>query len=264
MRPIGVFDSGVGGLGIFKAIAEKLPNQDLVYAADNANLPFGLKTPEQLNVISEKIVQFLIDKHDVQMVVIACNTATVASLDYLRSKFSVPIVGAVPVIKPACQQSKNKRVAILATPTTAASTYVQGLIADFAGDVDVLVIPCPGLADLVDTGDLDSPQLLEALQGFLAPAIAHGADVIGLGCTQYPFLKPQIAALLPPYVMLLDSNQPVALQVQRLMVTQPPAADDTHQPRYIFYATQEASEFCRVAQKLVGSIIQVCQLVMLK
>ena len=198
------------------------------------------------------------------MIVIACNTATVASLDYLRSTFAIPIVGAVPVIKPACQLSKNKRVAILATPTTAASAYVQNLITTFAGDVDVIVTPCPGLADLVDTGDFDSPQVIAALQRFLAPAIAHDADVVGLGCTQYPFLRAQIARILPPGVTLLDSNQPVATHVQRLMLGHEGVDASLHSPDYTFYATQDAPTFCRIAQKLVGSIIRSCEPLTLK
>ena len=256
MRPIGFFDSGVGGLGIFKAVAEKLHNYDLVYVADNANLPFGEKTVDQLNHISETIVRFLIKKHNVQAVVVACNTATVSSIDYLRKHFSIPIVGTVPVVKPACEQSKNKRVAILATPATASSSYLKDLIKKHANDADVLIVSCPGLADMVDTGELDTPEVLEALNRFLAPAIAHHADAIGLGCTQYPFLCHHIAKLFSPQVIILDSNQPVANQVERIMSLQPALAfDKNHKPTYTVYATKDVQTFGKVAQKLIGPMV---------
>lgn len=255
MRPIGFFDSGVGGLGIFKRVAEKLPYHDLVYVADNANLPFGEKTVEQLNKISENIVQYLLDEHQVQAVVIACNTATVASLDYLRQRFTVPIIGAVPVVKPACEQSTNKRIAIMATPTTVKSAYLQALIAQYGSACNVLTIGCPGLANLVETGDLNSPAIHAALEQFLAPVRAHNADTLGLGCTQYPFLRDQIAAMLPSGVTILDSNEPVARQVERVITSMPGYAPDlNHAPSYLVYATQDALTFGAVARKLLGSM----------
>ena len=259
MRPIGIFDSGVGGLGICKLVAQCLPHHDIVYFADNANLPFGQKAPEQLNHISEKIVQFLIDQHDVQAVVIACNTATVTSIAHLRERFTIPIIGAVPVVKPACQQTKTKRVALLVTAATAGSAYLKDLINQHADGADVLVVPCPGLVEHVEAGDFNSPALLALLETFLVPVRAHQADVVGLGCTHYPFLRDQIAALLPPDVMLLDSNEPVAKQVERVMRGLPqPEAMSQHTPTYVFYATKDAAHLCRVARTLIGSMVERC------
>jgi len=261
MRPIGFFDSGVGGLGIFQQTTKKLPHHDFVYIADNANLPFGEKSTEQLHQITEKIVRFLIEKHNVQMVVAACNTGTVSSIDYLRERFSIPFVGTVPVVKPTCEQSKNKRVAILSTLATSQSDYLKKLIKQYAQDtnhVDVLVIPCPGLADIIDTGNLDSPEITELLKRFLAPAIAHNVDVIGLGCTQYPFVRKQIEKLIPPNILILDSNEPVARQAERIIMQQVPDINPEYKPIYTFYATKNAPEFCRVAQKLIGPMVKHC------
>lgn len=257
MRPIGIFDSGVGGLGILSLIAKKLPHYDLVYVADNANLPFGQKSVDQLNQITEKIVRFLVKQHQVQLVVIACNTATVTSINYLRQRFTVPIVGAVPVVKPTCEQTKTTRVAIMATPTTINSEYLKNLIAQYANGANVLPISCPGLAELVDAGDLQSPQLLEALKRYLEPALAHNVDVIGLGCTQYPFLREIIKKLIPPHVIILDSNEPVANQVERVLSSQSNEGSSCqHSPTYTFYATKDAQVFCSVAQQLVGPIVK--------
>jgi len=269
MRPIGIFDSGVGGLGIFKLATQKLPHHDFVYIADNANLPFGEKSAEQLHHITEKIVRFLIEKHNVQMVVAACNTATVTSIDYLRQRFSIPIVGAVPVVKPSCEQSKNKRIAILATPATIQSDYLKKLIKQYAHDsspqspIDVITIPCPGLADMIDTGNLDSPEITEALKKFLAPALAHNVDVIGLGCTQYPFVRQHIEQLVPSNILILDSNEAVAKQVERIINAQQDqdpdyTIDPQHTPVYTFYVTKDAQKFCTVAQKLIGPIVKNC------
>jgi len=266
MRPIGVFDSGVGGLGIFKAVTEKLPYHDFVYIADNANLPFGEKSIEQLHEISEKIVRFLIETHNVQMVIIACNTATVTCINYLRARFTIPIVGAVPVVKPSCEQSKTKRIAIMATPATIQSNYLKKLIRENAHDktsgeklVDVLPIACPGLASMVDTGNLDSPELIQALKNFLAPALAHNIDVIGLGCTQYPFVRKQIEKLIPSHILILDSTDPVAKQAERVITAQDNyTVNQEHSPVYTFYATKDAPTFCTVAQKLIGPIVKTC------
>lgn len=257
-RPIGVFDSGTGGLGIFKAIAQRLPLHDLVYVADNANLPFGEKTVEQLHIITEDIVHFLIKRYDIQMVVVACNTATVTSIDHLRKTFSIPIVGAVPVVKPACLLSNNKRVAILATPTTAKSVYLKNLINQYSQGVDVITIGCKGLANLVDTGDLDSKEITTLLKQYLAPVIEHKADIIGLGCTQYPFLREQIIKLMPYQVTILDSNEPVAKQVERLVTMHQEIIDSNHQTTYTLHTTQNADLFCTVAQKLIGPIAANC------
>lgn len=264
LRPIGVFDSGTGGLGIFKEIAQRLAHHDLIYIADNAHLPFGEKTVEQLHAITEDIVRFFVKYYDVQMVVVACNTATVASIDHLRKTFTLPIVGAVPAVKPACLQSTNKRVAVLATPLTAKSDYLKNLIAQFSQGVNVITVGCQGLADLIDTGNLDSPEITALLKHYLDPVIKHNADTIGLGCTQYPFLREQITKLMPYPVTIIDSNEPVARQVERLVTMHQEVIDPGHQTTYTLHATKNAQNFGAVAQKLIGSIASNCSEISLK
>jgi glutamate racemase len=254
MQPIGIFDSGVGGLGIFNAIAQRLPHQDIIYIADNNNLPFGEKTTEQLQNITSKIVDFLVAQHDVKLVVAACNTASTSSLAYLREHFSVPIVGVVPVVKPACEQTKTKKVAILATPFTARSAYQQELIAKYAGDIQVLSIACPDLVGLVEAGELDSPLMVQKLKEYIDPAIQAGADVIGLACTHYPFVRKQIEQIVPSHVAIMDSNEAIARHVERLiagMPDQPVSGAGKH----TFYVTKEPAKFQQVAQILLGCSI---------
>ena len=236
-----------------------IPSELTVDVGQAVYVPFGQKTGEQLNQIAGKITRFLIQKHDIQALVIACNTATVSSLDYLRHNFSIPIIGAVPVVKPACEQSKNKRIALLVTAATGNSDYLKNLIRQHANGAEVKIIVCPGLADLIDAGDLDAPAVHEVLQRFLAPALEHNADVIGLGCTQYPFLRKQIQNLIPPHVLILDSNEPVAKQVERVIKALPEyTTNNDHVPTYTFYVTKDAPQFCTIAQKLVGPIVHEC------
>ncbi|KKQ11600.1 MAG: glutamate racemase [Candidatus Babeliales bacterium] len=271
MQPIGIFDSGVGGLGIFKAIAQQLPEQDLIYFADNNNLPFGQKTTEQLQQITSKILDYLISTHNIKIAVVACNTASVSSLSYLREKYpTIPIVGAVPVIKPACELSKNKKVAILATLHTTNSEYQKQLIAQYGSGVEVLSIACPDLVDLVEAGLFDDPHTQEKLQEYLSPAIALGVDVVGLACTHYPFLRVQIQKLLPEGVIILDSNDAVARQVVKVqskilasnaLDKQPGFSEKT--AKYSFYVTKEPEKFQVVARKLLGEIIDSVSLISL-
>lgn len=253
MQPIGIFDSGVGGLGIMQTVAYLLPNEDIVYVADNKNLPFGEKTSEQLELITEKIVSYLVKEHNVKLVVAACNTATVATIASLRAKFAIPFVGVVPVIKPMCEQTKTKCVALLSTPMTTNSPYIQDLIEKFSNGVQVLKIGCPGLADKIDAGLVGTSDMDEYLKKLLAPVQEHPIDMIGLGCTQYPFVRDQIQHIVGPSVTILDSNVPVARQVKRVLEMMP--TQELHKPRYRFYVTKDPETFEAVAKQLIGADI---------
>lgn len=278
MQPIGIFDSGVGGLGIFKAVARQLPGQDLIYFADNNNLPFGQKTAEQLQQITSKILDYLITMHNIKLAVVACNTASVSSLSYLREKYSIPIVGVVPVVKPACELSKVKKVAILATLHTTNSEYQKHLIAQYGMGIEVLSIACPGLVELIEAGLFDDLRTQEKLREYLAPALDIGVDVIGLSCTHYPFLRAQMQRLLPEGVIIVDANDSVARQVVKVngkILAGEMSADKiisgqavlpdgqvrltdvlpAGSAKYSFYVTKEPEQFKIVAQKLVDPIV---------
>ncbi len=251
-----MFDSGVGGLGIFQAVAHLLPSEDIVYVAGNKYMPFGQKTTEEVQQISEKIVQFLIDKHQVKMVVVACNTATITSIAYLRSKFTIPFVGVVPVVKPACEQTKTGCVAILSTPLTAGGAYIHELITKFGDGVRVLSIGSPGLAELVDSGMVNTPEMELLLRKFIAPALENNADIIGLCCTHYSFVREQLQKIVGPLVTIVDSNDPVARQVKRVLAAMPDGlVPEGRQPKYQFYATKDAKNFEIVAQQLIGDLV---------
>lgn len=254
--PIGIFDSGVGGLGIFHSITQVLPHQDIVYVADNNSFPFGIKTQEQMHEITKKIVAYLINEHNVKMIVVACNTATVSSIDFLRATFSVPFVGVVPVVKPACEKTKTGKVAIMSTPLTATSPYINNLIQKFAHETHVMSIGCPGLADMVEAGMVGSTTMAVHLRSLIEPAVKVGADVIGLCSTHYPFIKEQLQTIVGPGILILDSNEPVARQTKKIFnEIAAEVSVENKKPRYQFFVTKDAQKFASVAQQLLGGHI---------
>jgi glutamate racemase len=265
MQPVGIFDSGVGGLGILKALSQQLPSQDLIYLADNNNLPFGQKTTAQLQKITSKIVEHLIAKHNIKLAIVACNTASVSSLAYLREKYSIPIVGVVPVVKPACEFSQVKKVAILATPYTARSEYQRQLISKYGDGTEVLSIACPGLVELIESGLSNDCHTLEKLGEYLSPALAIGVDVIGLSCTHYPFLRNQIKKLLPAGIKIIDANDAVVKHVVKVLeqLHNNQLKLERRQAKYAFYVTKQPEQFQIVAQRLIGEIVNNVNLVVL-
>jgi glutamate racemase len=254
LSTIGVIDSGVGGLGIFKLLVQQLPQHNFVYLADNKNMPFGSRTPEQLHIIAQNMLTFLQNEHDIDMLVVACNTLSVTALDFMRQNFpDLPIVGVVPVVKPACERSVAKNIAILATPITAASSYLKDLIATYAHDVRVQVIACHDLARMIEDGKVDAPDTLKKLETYLQPALKAGVDVIGLASTHYPFVRHHIVHMVPNSITILDSNEAVARRVIDLVQKH---QFDPVVARFVrVYVTHEPDSFKRISQQLVGADI---------
>ncbi|SDV04536.1 glutamate racemase [Pseudomonas mucidolens] len=215
--PIGVFDSGVGGLSVLDEIQRLLPHESLLYVADCGHIPYGEKTPEFIRERSHLIAGFFREQ-GAKAFVIACNTATVAAVAELRRDFpDWPLVGMEPAVKPAAAATRSGVVGVLATTGTLQSAKFAALLDRFASDVRVVTQPCPGLVELIETGDLDSPALRQLLQVYVEPLLEAGCDTIILGCTHYPFLKPLLAQMLPPSIILIDTGAAVARQLQRLL-----------------------------------------------
>jgi glutamate racemase len=216
-RPIGFLDSGVGGLSILAEVARLLPAERLVYVGDSAHFPYGAIEPRALRELTGELTRFLLAL-DAKLLVVACNTATVYALDALREAFpGLPFVGVVPVVKVLAEQSRSGSIGLLSTPNTARSAYLADLVGRFAAGKTVINVPCEGLADLVEAGQLDGPPMDRLLQGILSPLIAGAVDVVGLGCTHYPFARPRIQALLDKSVRIYDSGLPVARRVQSVL-----------------------------------------------
>jgi len=214
--PIGIFDSGLGGLSVLKAICELLPDESLIYVADNAHAPYGERSEEYVLRRVDKIGDFF-HQAGVKAMVVACNTATSAAVHELRSRYTVPIVGMEPAIKPAGPLSKSGVIGVLATERTIKGEKLSRLIAQQAPHLEFILQPCPGWVQLVEQGDLHSESATELLARHLQPVLKAGADTLVLGCTHYPFLRQRISELAGPEVNIIDPNSAVARQLQRLL-----------------------------------------------
>ncbi len=215
--PIGVFDSGVGGLSVLRALRACLADERFIYYADNAYCPYGGRPDHEIQQRAEFVSTQLLQKN-CKLVVVACNTATIAAIAGLRQKHpDVPFVGMEPAVKPACAQTRSGVVGVLATGAALSGDKFLRLVADHARDVRVVTQPCPGLVECVEAGELDGARVRGLLETYLAPLTAAGADVIVLGCTHYPFLRPVIEQMLGPQVTVLDANAAVARQTRRIL-----------------------------------------------
>lgn len=215
--PVGVFDSGVGGLSVLAEIQRLLPSETLLYAGDCGHTPYGEKSAAYIRERCVAIAEFF-RARGAKALVIACNTATAAAAADLRARYpGWPIIGMEPAVKPAALATRSGTVGVLATTGTLQSARFAALLDRFAADVTVVTQPCPGLVELIELGDLHSPQLKALLGHYLRPLLDAGCDTLILGCTHYPFLKPLLGELLPTHVALVDTGAAVARQLQRLL-----------------------------------------------
>ena len=218
--PIGIFDSGVGGLSVIRAIWQELPDEELIFLADQAHVPYGPRPLEEVRGFAEGITHFLLEQ-GAKMVVVACNAASAAALQYLRQTFpNTPFVGMEPAVKPAAEHSHNQVVAVLATPATFQGQLYASLVDRFAADTRLLQHTCPGLVQQIEAGDLDGPVTRRILEEALLPMLRQGADTVVLGCTHYPFVIPLIQEIAGPEVRVIDPAPAVARQVRRVLEAQ--------------------------------------------
>lgn len=216
-NPIGIFDSGVGGLTILRAIRQALPCEHLVYAADAAHVPYGQKSPEQICDRALSIGGFLLEQ-GAKAIVVACNTATAAAIDVLRERLQVPCVGVEPAVKPAVAATRSGVVGVLATPATLASARYRSLIERFAADIRVVAQPCAGLAEHIERSEFGGAATEQLLRGFVEPLVAADADVIVLGCTHYPLVAHIVRHIAGPGVAVIENGTAVAREVARQLM----------------------------------------------
>ena len=247
--PIGIFDSGFGGLSIFQAVITELPWESIVYFGDNANCPYGGKTFTEIKKLTLKGLTKLL-KYNVKLIVVACNTATVAGMDYYRQKIKIPIVGVVPVVKTAVEQTKSNKIAVLSTPATARSLYLKRLIKKFAGDKLVFNLAIDNLVWRIEKGEIDSPAISKILRQSLESLPRKKVDIIALGCTHFPFLRHVIEKIVGPKIKILDSGDAVARQVRRIL-TQNQALNLRPKPTYYFLTSGDKVKFKQIAEKLL-------------
>lgn len=253
--PIGVFDSGVGGISILKAIRRSLPNETLLYVADSANAPYGDRDASFITERAFRLTEFLCES-GAKAIVVACNTATVVAVQALRSAFALPIVALEPAIKPAVALTRTGVVAVLGTSRTLESASVARLCRRFRGSAKVILQPCPGLVEQVERGDLASERTLVLLESYVRPVVAAGADTLVLGCTHYPFLAEQIRGVAGPGVAILDSAEAVARQVQRRITPVRPGLPISG-PKDRFLTTGEPGPARALISQLWGTPVDV-------
>ncbi len=217
--PIGVFDSGVGGLSILRAIRMLLPHEHLLYVADSGHVPYGTKTQAYLQERVFTLTDFL-RSQGAKALVIACNTATVATVADLRATIAMPIVAVEPAIKPAVAVTQTGVVGVMATAATLASAQFSFLREQFGGDVTILPQPCPRLVQQVEAGELNGPTTRSLIQHYTSPLVDQGADTLVLGCTHFPFLRPLIEEVVGANTTIIDTGSAVARQLSRVLSAQ--------------------------------------------
>jgi glutamate racemase len=215
--PIGIFDSGVGGISVLRALSEQMPEESVTYFGDQEHVPYGSRSIEQIQSFSEAITRFLLEQ-SAKIIVVACNTASAAALKYLREKFpDVQFVGLEPAVKPAAEHTQTGRVGVLATPATFQGALYASVVERFANEVKLYQDTCPGLVQQIEHGKLGGEETYRILQNALLPMLEKHIDTVVLGCTHYPFVIPLIKQIVGENVRVIDPAAAIAKQAGRLL-----------------------------------------------
>jgi glutamate racemase len=251
-RPIGMLDSGLGGLSILREIRLLLPGEDVLFLADQAHVPYGPRTLEQVRAFSLGIAQFLIEQN-AKAIVVACNTASAAALRTLREALpDTPFIGMEPAVKPAAEATRTRAVGVLATPATFQGELFASVVERFAGGVRVVQQTLPGLVERIEAGDLNGRRTLEILRKAIPPLVEQGVDTLVLACTHYPFVIPQISALAGPGVRVIDPAPAIARQTERVLRAGGLNAPSGRSGRITFISSGNPSRLAQMAEKLIG------------
>lgn len=242
-NPIGIFDSGIGGTSIWKAIYELLPNEKYIYLADSKNAPYGQRTKNEIVALCKKNVDFLVNMN-CKLIVVACNTATTNAIRELRTDYDIPFVGIEPAIKPAAINSETHTIGILATKGTLSSELFNKAVEMFR---NTKIIEQVGyrLVELIEEGNLYSPEMTTLLESYLQPMIDANIDYLVLGCSHYPYLIPQIKKTLPNHIRIIDSGEAVARQTQTLL-REKVGFSDTKKKPLLFYTNSNSLVFSSI------------------
>lgn len=214
-HPIGLFDSGIGGTSIWKEIHNLMPNEDTIYLADSKNAPYGLRPKDEIIALSCKNTELLLEMGS-KIIVVACNTATTNAIKELRAKYDVPFIGIEPAIKPAANNSNTQTIGILATKGTLSSELFNKAVEIYQNTTIIEQVGY-GLVELIESGDIDSPEMDKLLKEYLEPMMDANIDYLVLGCSHYPYLIPKIKQILPEGIRIIDSGEAVARQTQNVL-----------------------------------------------
>ena len=257
VNPLGIFDSGVGGLSIFHQIRLLLPSENILYIADQAHVPYGIRTREEIRLYSDAILRFFL-ANKVKLTVIACNTASAAALHFLREKYpDHTFVGMEPAVKPAAQSTHTQRVGVLATQATFQSELYASVLERFAKDVKVFENTCPGLVSQIEKGALNTPDTRRILEAAIHPMLEQGVDTIVLGCTHYPFVIPLIREIAGVDVDVVDPAPAIARQTKRLLEEKYLLNLETKEGQVSLFSTGAPENMRRLLPTLIGEEIAV-------
>ena len=233
-KPIGIFDSGVGGTSIWKEINALLPHEHTIYLADSNNAPYGAKGKEHITELSIKNVELLLEK-DCKLIVVACNTATTNAIKHLRKNYNTPFIGIEPAIKPAALNTKTKTIGILATKGTLSSELFYKTNDLYSNGINVIEQEGEGIVQLIESGKLYSEEMKELLNMYLTPMLEANIDYLVLGCTHYSYLMPLLLDLLPAHINIIDSGEAVARQTKAVLEQNQLLHLENNNPKYQFF-----------------------------
>lgn len=251
MKPIGVFDSGVGGLTVVKELIRQLPNENIVYFGDTARVPYGIKSKETVIRFSIENILFLL-KQDVKLICVACNTASSVALPVIKRSFKVPVVGVIsPGVREAVYATKNKRIGVIGTRGTIRSRAYESEIRQLDPKVKVTAVACPLFVPFAEEGWLSGDVVLEVARTYLKPLKAACVDTVILGCTHYPLLKPVIKKVLGENVTLIDSAKQVAIDVKKILAAEG-LLNSSRRGKHKFYVSDNPEWFRDLAERFLG------------
>jgi glutamate racemase len=249
--PIGFFDSGLGGISVWREVIRLLPFENTVYYADTAFCPYGIRKQKEIIERTDFITDFLLSKH-VKLIVVACNTATAAAIDHLRKTYSLPFVGMEPAVKQAALHSKSGVVGVLATQGTFKGKLYHETSERFATNVKIVEQSGDGLVELVETGKTDTPEAIALLKKYIDPMIEAGADHIVLGCTHYPFLLPAIKKITGAKIQLLDPAPAIAQRIKSLLEHDNLLNSSSMKPNYDFFSSGNDADLSNLLNLIVS------------
>ena len=251
-RPIGVFDSGLGGLTVVRAIMDDLPAEPIAYVGDTARFPYGPRPAEEIRRFAVQIARHLLTL-DVKLIVVACNSATSAALDQVTAAVPVPVVGVIePAVRAAVRATRNRRVGLIGTEVTVSSGAYQRAFAEFAPDVEVTARPCPRFVEFVEHGDTTSAELLDEAHRYLAPLQDAAVDTVILGCTHYPLLRGAIRHVMGPDVLLLSSADETAADVYDILAAKGLLSEAVERPVHRFASSGDPERFAALGRRFLG------------
>jgi len=256
-NPIGMIDSGLGGLSLFKHVRQALPNEDIIYFADSKHVPYGDKDSDWIVSRTTHLISNLINDGKCKAIVVACNTMTAVAIETIRAQISVPLIAIEPAVKPAVAITQSKHIAVLATATTVKGKNLKSLIETYAQDIKVSLVPCIGLAEKIETGKAHTAEVKDYLKNILAPLVEQKVDTIILGCTHYPFVSNIIQDLVGSDIQIIEPSEAVTAHLMRQLNRYDLSSESPNEGNHIIWTSSDPLKVADVSFSLLGKHLPV-------